>query len=80
MQEPVINQCGLSEPQLRVAFRDKSTIKHPARPEETYIIIGFGRMKVSGVWYECCSYMDVKTREAYHREVSDFKKFYLKKR
>lgn len=80
MDHPVVNQCGLSEMQLRVAFRDKATIKHPSRPEDTYIIIGFGKMKCDGQWYECCSYMNVKTREAYHRNVNDFKKFYLKRK
>lgn len=78
MQEPVINQCGLSALQLQAAQRDKQTIKHPSRPEGTYVILGFGKMKCDGEWFDSCTYMNVKTRESYTRKVDDFKKFYLK--
>lgn len=77
---PTVNQCGLSRIQLEAAKRDKQTIKHPSRPDETYVVLGFGRMKFDGQWYESCTYMDVKTRESYTRQVDDFKKFYLKRR
>lgn len=62
--------------QLKKAQAQKVTLKHPKKPDSSYIILGFGKMKLDGgVWRDSVTYMDVKSKDSFTREVTGMGNF-----
>lgn len=66
---------ALTHSELDRCQAEKVTLRHPKTGDTPYVIVGKGMMKFDGTWSHCFTYMNVKTKQSYTREVDDFKKF-----